>query len=166
MEDNQVGAPVFVFARSNSSLADVKPRWRIFAHANPPPRIMPSRGVLGQPASTNNFRTPLENVNKRPTIVEWPMRNRCVSRLAIWRLAPARFASPARTVKVETSHSMPEVLSKSFEFFNDKYSANSDWPAARARLSASASASAQASSSSLTAFSPGRAASGLCTTGC
>src|ERR1041385_3271 len=113
---------------------------------------MPSRGVLGQPASTNNFRTPLENVNKRPTIVELPMRNRWVSRLAICRLAPDRFASPARTVNVETSHSMPEVLSKSFEFFNDKYSANCDWPAARARLSASASASAQASSSSLTAF--------------
>src|ERR1043166_5064407 len=113
---------------------------------------MPSRGVLGQPASTNNFRTPFENVNKRPTMVELPIRNLYGSRLATCRLAPARFASPARTVNVETSHSMPDVLSKSFEFFNDKYSAYSEWPAARARLSASASASPQASSSSLTAF--------------
>lgn len=146
----QFGPPLFDFASNNSSLAAEMPRCRMLAHARPPPLTIPSRGVLGHPASIKSWRTPFESVNKQPTIVELPMRNLWVSCVAICRLAPRRFASPARVVKVETSHSIPALRKRSLEFLNVRYSASSDLPAKRARCSASASANAHASSSSLT----------------
>ena len=149
-ELNQFGPPLFDFASNSSSFAAEIPRWRILAHARPPPETKPSRGVLGQPASIESRRTPFERVRRLPTMVELPIRNLCPSCVAIWTLAPLRFASPARVVKVLTSQSIPAVLNRSLEFFNDRYSASSDLPAERARRSASANAAAQASSSSLT----------------
>src|SRR5215216_1037285 len=64
-------------------------------------------------------------------------------------LAPARFASPARTVNSLSNQSIPAFRSRSFEFFNDKYSATSLRPASFALRSASDNAAAHASSSSL-----------------
>src|SRR2546423_7444950 len=64
-------------------------------------------------------------------------------------LPPARFAWPAKIVKLSTSQSTPALRSRSFEFFSDRYSATSLRPARRALRSASDNAAAQASSSSL-----------------
>src|SRR5215213_5114162 len=64
-------------------------------------------------------------------------------------LAPARFASPASTVNSVSSQSIPALRSRSFEFFNARYSATSPRPASRALRSASDNAAAHASSSSL-----------------
>src|SRR5215216_728613 len=64
-------------------------------------------------------------------------------------LAPARFASPARTVNSLSNQSIPAFRSRSFEFFSDRYSTTSLRPASFALRSASDNAAAHASSSSL-----------------
>src|SRR6185503_6583746 len=147
--DFQLGAPVFVLFNNNSWLALRSPMWRMLAHARPPPRTNPSPGVRGHPASTYNVRTPFMSVSWCPTIVEFPVRNRCPSCLAIRILAPSRFASPARVVNSAISQSTPALRNRSFEFFSDRYSAMSLRPASRACRSASSNAAAHASSSSL-----------------
>ena len=43
------GEPADDFDKSSSSLADLRPRCRMFAAASPPPRTIPSRGTRGQP---------------------------------------------------------------------------------------------------------------------
>src|SRR6266536_3462689 len=113
----------------------------------------PSRGVRGQPASTNSVRTPLLRVKRLPTIVALPTRKRWESSFEVWMLDPLRLARPARSVNVCSNQSRPVLRSRSFELRNARYSAISGWPASLARRSASASANAQASSSSLTIVS-------------
>jgi hypothetical protein len=73
-DDFQIGAPLLDLVNNNSSPQGEFPGDEYFAHARPPPRTKPSRGVRGHPASTYNVRTPFVSVRRCPTIVEVPVR--------------------------------------------------------------------------------------------
>src|SRR5205814_5946565 len=71
--------PVAARIRISSAFAPGRPKCLMFAQANPPPRMNPSRGARGHPLSTVNARTPLRSVTRVPTIVVGPTRKRCAS---------------------------------------------------------------------------------------
>ena len=64
-------------------VADLMPRCLTWPHARPPPRMKPSRGVRGQPSSTESRRTPLPKFKRLPTMLALPTRKRCPASVAI-----------------------------------------------------------------------------------
>ncbi|MDX6613082.1 MAG: hypothetical protein QOD75_2268 [Blastocatellia bacterium] len=134
---------------NSSSFRFGLPTCRMCAQANPPPRMNPSGAVRGHPASTCKRRAPNRSVNNLPTIVAWPMRNRCSPNCSICKLAPLRLPSAASSLKVVINQSTAVRRTRSLADRNATYSAMSCRPMARARRSASASALVHCCSNSL-----------------